>query len=141
MPIIRWSQPAHLSDIFDDIFTKPMEGIDKKSCDCIPAANIIENENAFEIHIAAAGYNKNDVRIDLDNNVLTVSCDKNKSDGQEVNYVRREFGYGTFRRAFSLPRIVENEKITADYINGILQIKVPKREGAKARLSKQIAVS
>lgn len=93
MTIIRWSQPAHLSDIFDDIFTMSMEGIDKKNCDCISAANIFETENTFEIHIAAAGYKKDDVHIDLENNLLTVPCDKNKSDEQDINYVYREFGY------------------------------------------------
>jgi HSP20 family protein len=141
MTFIRWSQPARLSDIFDDIFTKSMEGIDKKNCDCIPAANIIENEDVFEIHIAAPGYSKEDVRIDLENNVLTVSCDKNKTNGQDINYIRHEFDYGTFRRAFTLPKIVDTEKIAADYTNGLLQIKLPKREESKARLSKQIAVS
>ena len=52
MTIIRFAQPSRLSDIFDDIFSKSMEDIDKKNCDCVPAANIIESEKSFEIQMA-----------------------------------------------------------------------------------------
>jgi HSP20 family protein len=141
MTIIRWNQPGRLSDIFDDIFTKSMEDIDKKDCDCVPAANIIETDEAFEIQIAAPGYNKSDIHVDLENNVLSVYCDKNQSEGREINYTRREFGYGTFRRAFTLPKVVDADKISADYKNGILFVKMPKREEAKSRLSREISVS
>ncbi len=72
MTIIRFAQPRRLSDIFDDIFSKSMEDIDKKSCDCVPAANIIENENSFEIQMAVPGYSKKDIQIELENNVLSI---------------------------------------------------------------------
>jgi len=141
MTIIRWSHPRRLSDIFDDIFTKNMEDIDQKDCDCVPAANIVETDQAFEIQIAAPGYKKNDIQVNLENNILTVYCDKNQSEGQEINYTRREFGFGTFRRAFTLPKIVDTEKISADYKNGILQVRMPKREEAVNKLSREIKVS
>jgi HSP20 family protein len=141
MTIIRWSQPGRLSDIFDDIFTKSMEDIDKKDCDCVPAANIIETENAFEIHIAAPGYRKNDIHVDLENNILSVYCDKNQTEGQDIKFTRREFGYGTFRRAFTLPKVVDSDKISADYKNGILMVNMPKREEEISRLSREIKVS
>ncbi len=141
MTIIRWSQPHRLSDIFDDIFTKNMEDIDQKDCDCVPAANIIETGQAFEIQLAAPGYEKDDIHVDLENNVLSVYCDKNQTEGQDINYTRREFGFGSFRRAFTLPKIVDADKISADYKNGILMVKMPKREEAKSRLSREIKVS
>lgn len=141
MTIIRWNQPARLSDIFDDIFTKSMEDIDKKDCDCIPAANIIETESAFEIQIAAPGYKKSDIHVDLEKDVLNVYCDKNQTEGHEINYTRREFGYGSFRRAFKLPKVVDADKISADYKNGILLVNMPKHEEVKSRLSREIAVS
>jgi HSP20 family protein len=77
----------------------------------------------------------------LENNLLTIRCDKNQTENQEINYTRREFGFGTFRRSFTLPKIVDAEKISADYKTGILNVKLPKREEAKSRLSREIKVS
>lgn len=140
MTIIRFAQPSRLSDIFDDIFSKSMEDIDKKNCDCVPAANIIESEKSFEIQMAVPGYNKKDIQIELENNVLSIFNEKGQEEGKEIKYTRREFGYGTFRRSFTLPKIVDAAKISADYKNGILSVILPKIEEAKARLSRQITV-
>lgn len=118
-----------------------MEDIDTKECDCVPATNIIETEKAFEIQIAVPGYKKEDIKIDLENGIMSVSCDKNQTEGHEIKYTRREFGYGTFRRSFKLPKVVESEKISADYKNGILNLVLPKREESASRLSKQIKIS
>lgn len=141
MTIIRWNSPGRLSDIFDDIFARSMDDIDKKDCDCVPAANIIETEKAFEIQIAVPGYKKEEIHVDLENNVLSVHCDQDQTEGQEITYTRREFGYGSFRRSFKIPKVVDTEKISADYKNGILILSLPKREEATSRLSKQIKVS
>lgn len=141
MTIIRWSSPARLSDIFDDIFTKSTEDIDKRNCDCVPAVNIIETEKSFEIQLAVPGYKKDDIRIDLENNLLSIYCDKNQTEGQDINFIRREYISGTFRRSFTLPKVVESDKITADYKHGILQVSLPKREEAKQKISREIKVS
>jgi len=141
MTIIRWSSPARLSDIFDEIFSKPAENIDKRDCECIPAANIIETEKSFEIQIAVPGYRKDDISIDLENSLLSIYCEKNRNEGQDINFIRREFISGTFRRSFTLPKIVESEKITADYKNGILQVLLPKKEEAKQKVSRGIEIS
>lgn len=141
MTIIRFSAPNRLSDIFDDMFEKSREDFDKKRCDCIPASNIVETEKAFEIMIAVPGYNKEDIQVELENNLLSIFCDKDKTEGQEINYTRREFGYGTFRRSFTLPKIVDASKIAADFKDGVLKVTLPKMDEAKTRLSRQIAVS
>lgn len=141
MTIIRWNSPGRLSDIFDDIFAKSMEDIDKKDCDCVPASNIVETDKTFEIQIAVPGYKKEDIQVDLENNLMSVYCDKDQAEGQEVSYTRREFARGTFRRSFKLPKIVDTDKISADYKNGVLTLSLPKRVEATSRLSKQIPVS
>lgn len=141
MTIIRWSSPARLSDIFDDIFTRQSEDIENKNCECVPAVNIIETGKSFEIHLAVPGYNKEDIRIDLENNVLSIYCDKNQTEAQDLNYTRREFVSGTFRRSFAIPKVIESDKIAADYKNGILMVTLPKREEAKQKISREIKVS
>ncbi len=141
MTIIRFAQPTRLADIFDDMFTKSMEDIDKKNCDCVPASNIIEAEKSFEIHMSIPGYRKEDIQIELENNVLSIYNDKRQEEEAEIKYTRREFGFGTFRRSFTIPKIVDTSKISADYNNGILIVALPKIEEAKSRLSRQITVA
>jgi HSP20 family protein len=109
----------------------------------IPSVNIKENENEFEVEMAAPGMTKDDFRIELNNSVLTISSEKqseNKSKEGE-NVTRREFSYQSFSRSFTLPVIVETDKITAKYENGLLRVNIPKKEEAKPKPLKQIKVS
>jgi HSP20 family protein len=109
----------------------------------IPSVNIKENENEFEVEMAAPGMTKDDFRIELNNSVLTISSEKqseNKSKEGE-NVTRREFSYQSFSRLFTLPVIVEADKITAKYENGLLRVNIPKKEEAKPKPLKQIKVS
>jgi len=109
----------------------------------IPAVNIKETENEFEVDMAAPGMAKDDFRIELNNSVLTISSEKQSEnetkDGKNVT--RREFSYQSFSRSFTLPAIVETEKITAKYENGLLKVNIPKKEEAKPKPLKQIQVS
>jgi len=109
----------------------------------IPSVNIKENENEFEVEMAAPGMAKDDFRIELNNNVLSISSEKQSehesSDGKNVT--RREFSYQSFSRSFTLPAIVETDKISAKYTNGILRVNIPKKEEAKPKPLKQIQVS
>ena len=109
----------------------------------IPSVNIKENENEFVVEMAAPGMTKDDFNIELNNSVLTISSEKqtnNQSkEGENVN--RREFSYQSFSRSFTLPVIVETDKISAKYENGILRVNIPKKEEAKPKPLKQIKVS
>jgi len=107
-----------------------------------PAANIIENNDSFQLEIAAPGLVKNDFKINLENNILTISVeieDEKREEGK--NYSRKEFYYGSFSRSFTLPKTIDLEKIKADYDNGILKIALPKKEEAKVELKKEIKIS
>jgi len=107
-----------------------------------PAANIIENNDSFELFIAAPGMNKDDFRINLENNIITISSelhDEKREEGK--NYTRKEFYYGSFSRSFTLPKTIDLDKIKADYDNGILKLTLPKKEEAKIDTRKEITIS
>ncbi len=108
----------------------------------LPAVNIKETEEAYLLDFAAPGYKKDDFIIELNNDVLTVSSEKKVEQVDEKDvFTKKEFSYESFTRSFNLPELVEGDKIKATYKNGILEIKIPKKEEAKPKPVKQIKVS
>ncbi len=107
----------------------------------LPAVNISEGENEFTIEVAAPGLEKKDFKINLENDVLTIASvrEDNKEEIQE-NYTRKEFGYCNFSRSFNLPDTVDAENISAAHKNGILNVSIPKKEEAKAKPARQVAI-
>ncbi|MDJ1506442.1 Hsp20/alpha crystallin family protein [Xanthocytophaga agilis] len=107
----------------------------------LPSVNITENDRSFEVEMAAPGLHKNDFKINLDNDLLTISAEhKEESKEEKKNYTRQEFSYQAFERSFMLPKSVNAESIQADYTNGILHLVIPKKEEAK-KLLKEIKIS
>lgn len=107
-----------------------------------PSANIKENDGGYEVELALAGYNKEDFKIEVNNHTLTVSTEsKSESEETEENYVRKEFSYNSFSRSFRLPKTVDSDKIEASYENGILKLEIPKKEEAKAKEPRLIAIN
>jgi HSP20 family protein len=101
-----------------------------------PSADVIERENQIEVVMETPGMSPDDLEIDLENNVLTVSGDKKEEreeEGREGTYHLSERRYGHFSRSFVLPRDVEPEGIKARCENGLLVISVPKSERARRR--------
>lgn len=109
----------------------------------LPRINIIENNESYTIDLAAPGFNKTDFNVQLDNDVLTISLINKDGNQQEEDgtITRREFSYTPFKRAFTLPELVDCDKISAAYINGILKITIPKLEETKPQPIKQIKIS
>jgi len=111
----------------------------------VPAVNVKETNDAFELEVAAPGMNKQDFRVALDNNILLISAqkeEKHEEQDENGNYARREFSYQSFNRSFSLPeRMVKSDEIVTHYTNGILHITVPKAEQAKVKPAKQIEIA
>lgn len=108
----------------------------------LPAVNIIDNADNFEVEMAVPGLNKNDFKIALDNELLTISFEKeHEVENEDKSYTKREFSYQSFKRSFTLPQTVESDKIAANYHDGILNVVIPKREEAKQKPSRLIAVS
>lgn len=138
-----------IPSLFDDFFTK--DWLDstlatwRTSGATLPAVNVRETNEDFSIEVAAPGMKRNDFKVELDNNVLTISSqreDSHEEKDNDGNYTRREFSYQAFQRSFTLPeRKVMGDKISARYVDGILYVSIPKSEEAKAKPAKQIAVS
>jgi HSP20 family protein len=107
----------------------------------LPAVNVNEGNEAYTIEVAAPGLEKKDFSIDLDNHVLTIASvrEENREENQD-HYTRREFGYESFSRSFNLSELVDSEKISASHKNGILYVNIPKKEEAKVKPARQIAI-
>jgi HSP20 family protein len=105
----------------------------------IPAVNIIENKDDYLISLAVPGMKKEDFKIDVEGNFLTISCEKEEK--KEIKHNRREFNYSSFSRSFNLPEEVNKEKIDAHYEDGVLKLNLPKKEEVKKQQpNKHIAV-
>jgi|SRR5689334_3996622 len=110
----------------------------------LPAVNIKETENSYEVEMAAPGMKKQDFKIELDNNILTISSEKSEEsheDDGKGRYSRREFSYQSFQRSFTLPKeVVDEDKIEARYRDGVLQLSIPKKEKAKQKPPRKIEI-
>jgi HSP20 family protein len=109
----------------------------------LPAVNVRENDDEFQIEVAAPGMKKEDFNVHYDNGRLTISSEKKVEDeDKNGKYTRREYSYQSFQRSFTVPEnVVNGEKIGAKYSDGILYITLPKREEVKPKPAKEIKIS
>jgi HSP20 family protein len=98
-----------------------------------PSVNVAETADAYRLEVAAPGLTKEAFKIHVEDEVLSISSEQPATETEGPKYVRREFGYGIFKRTFRLPKRVNVEGIEARYENGILLVHVPKREETKPR--------
>ena len=134
--------------LFDDFITRDFFNFPTRSelkSATIPAVNVKETDAAFELEMAIPGMNKDDFKIRVEQDTLFISAqheNKTEEKSNDGNYFRKEFSYQSFTRQFQLPEnSVNDEGISATYKNGILHINVPKKEPAKPKLLKEIAVA
>jgi HSP20 family protein len=144
LPMLRKTQ-ASVPSFIDEFFGK--DWMDSVFSDrpgiSTPAVNVKETNDDFMIEVAAPGLDKKDFKVDIDNNMLTISSEKEfkNEEKDEGRYMRREFSYTSFSRSFSLPDAVDAEKINAKHKDGILMITIPKKDEAKRKPPKQIQIS
>lgn len=106
-----------------------------------PAVNVEETEKDYRIEVAAPGLEKNDIKVSVNEGVLSVAYEKKtEKEEKKDSYLRREFGYTSFNRSFALPEETDVDKIIAQHKNGVLHITVPKAE-AKVVPSREIKIS
>ena len=147
MSLIKRNETNWLPSVFDDMFrTDWLGGTTNVNSigTSIPAVNIMESEDSFNVEVAAPGMAKDDFNIELDNDVLTISSEEKKeeeSSDKNGRFTRKEFSYRSFKRAFSLPDSVDSSKISASYNNGVLEIALPKKEEAKVQAKRLIDIS
>ena len=147
MSLIRWNPTRDLATFPSDIFNMQREmnkmfgsffhGVDEPSLlngNWMPAVDVAEEDNEYVVKIELPGVNKDDVKITLESNILTIRGEKKaEKETKEKNYHRMERSYGSFLRSFNLPTTVKNDKIDAEYRDGILTITLPKAEEAKPK--------
>lgn len=110
----------------------------------IPAVNIKETPDNYEVEVAAPGMTKKDFRVELEGSVLTISSEKTteKEDKDDVRYTSREFSYQSFSRTFNLQKdVIDTEKIQAKYEDGVLHLLIPKKEQVKQKPPRLIEIS
>lgn len=108
----------------------------------IPAVNIRENKDNYTIEMAVPGMKKEDFKINVDGDLITISSEKeSESKEEQKGYTKREYNYSSFSRSFTLPTAANTEKINARYDNGVLHLTIPKREETVKTATKKISVS
>lgn len=109
----------------------------------VPSVNIKESADGFDVELAAPGFEKKDFYIELNHDLMTISSEKKieNETNEGEDYVRKEFSYQSFNRSFSLPNSADSDKIRAKYEQGILKVNIPKKEEAKPRPARQIAIA
>lgn len=148
MSLIRWSplrnvapwynanefatMEREMNRVFDRLFNGGVE--DASVSTWLPAVDIVEQENEYLVHVELPGVDKNDVKINLVNSVLTIKGEKKfEKEENKKNYHRSERVYGSFQRSFTLPNTIKADKIEAAYNDGVLIITLPKAEEAKPK--------
>src|SRR6201995_1759827 len=118
------------NDVFESIFSDTF--FNERMITRVPAVNISESENSYHVELAAPGLKKEDFKLNLERNQLTISVEQS-SDHQDnhKNYSKREYSYSSFVRSFTLPESADDSRIDASYTDGILHIEIAKREEAK----------
>ncbi len=127
---------------FNDVFESLINDsrLNDRFVNKVPSVNIAETENEFHIELAVPGLKKEDFKISLDKNVLSVSAEKKAENVEEgKKYSKREYSYNSFVRSFTLPESADHGKIDAEYTDGVLKLSVAKKEEAKFQ-SREIAV-
>ncbi len=142
MSIIRYNTndfvPTSFSNLVDKFFNDSLARSGGSAF--VPKVDILENTDSFEIHLAVPGLNKEDFKIELNDNYLTISGERKfVTEKKERTFHTIETQYGSFNRSFSLPDNVDATKINAKYNNGILELTIPKDE--KKALKQTIRVS
>lgn len=147
MTLIRRSNSLFPSvpSFFDDFFTRDLfdwSNTNSNYGSSMPAVNIKEDEDNYHVEVAVPGLSKDDFKVELENDVLTISSEKEASDASnEDNYKRREFRYASFKRSFTLPENkVDGDKVNANYKDGVLYVSLPKREEAKPKPVRTIKI-
>ena len=121
--------PVRFSSLIDKFFSDSVTRWGGSANDFVPTVDVWETEKGYDLHVAVPGMKKEDFKIELNDNYLTVSGERKlQRENKEENFQSVESHYGAFSRSFTLPDVADGSKIKAKYADGILEIHVPKDE-------------
>ena len=144
MSLVRFSN--QVPSVFDRFFEGDLFDWSNKNFSLtnttLPSVNIKESTDAYQVEVAAPGFDKNDFKLELNHDVLTISSEKSLENETKEGerFTKREFSYQSFTRSFSLPDTADGEKISANYDKGVLIISIPKKEEAKPKPLRKIEI-
>jgi HSP20 family protein len=95
-------------------------------------ANVKETEKSYQLEIVAPGFEKSDFKISLDQNLVTISGEKKNETKENEKQIRNEYNYHSFKRSFTIDEKIDATGISANYVNGVLILNLPKQEEVKA---------
>jgi HSP20 family protein len=134
----RAMRPFWMPSLFNDDFFPVLNG----NYSSMPAVNIREDDKKFLLDLAVPGIDKKDLKIDIEDEVLTISSEtKNELEESTDGYKRKEFSFTSFCRSFQIPENVTKDKIEASYKDGILSVMLPKAEEENNKISRQVKIS
>lgn len=123
--------PVQLNNLFDELFSNIPSNWGKDFSNQIgnPKVNIHETTDAYHLELIAAGRNKEDFKVNIDKDLLTISFEKKENvENKDYKTIRKEFTLNSFKRSFSLDEKIKADAIEAKYENGILKLYLPKKE-------------
>ena len=146
MTLVKRNSDNAFPSLFDNFFSRDWMDWNNSNYSntntTLPAVNVREDNHEFTIEVAAPGMKKDDFNIHLENNQLRISSEiESKNESNDGKYSRKEFSYQSFQRSFRLPvDLIDGDKISAKYNEGILSIHLPKKVEAKAKPSRMISI-
>lgn len=106
----------------------------------LPSVNIQETDTSFLLELAAPGFKKEDLQVEVEKDILSISSQSDAAAEEDAQYTRKEYGYRSFRRTFTIPESVDSKKIEAQYKEGILEVKLPKKKEMLQEAKKSIRI-
>lgn len=144
MKLFKWNTdgnprfPAIVEKFFGNKITN--EATSGEEVSTVPSVNISDENKAFEVNMALPGLDKKDVKIEIRDKCLVISSEKQyEKEDKLKDWMRKEYGYASFQRMFMLPDTADPQKVLAEMKNGILSVKIAKKEGAVENV-KHIAI-
>ena len=136
-----------INNFFDDFITKDLfDWTDRNFAALgsnLPSVNLKETDTKIEVELAAPGMKREDFKVEIDNDILMISSEKEEKKeevSKKENFIRKEFNYQSFSRTFNLPDTIDENKIEANYKDGILHVVIDKKEGTQKRTLKSIPI-
>jgi len=141
-PILQNTRPyaGYFPTFFDELFNDLNSSSLPRTA--TPAVNVRENETSYTVELLAPGFRKEDIVVDMENNILTISGEVKKEEMDEnEKFTRKEFNFQSFKRSFTLPENkINSEAIEAKCVDGVLKVSLPKLAEELRKTQKRIAV-
>ena len=140
MNLVRKNNSPFFPALFDEWLSNewlPYSNLPTKQ---LPAVNIQETDTSFLLELAAPGVKKEDLQVEVEKDILSISSQSDTAAEEDAQYTRKEYGYRSFLRSFTIPESVDSKKIEAQYREGILEVKLPKKKEMLQEAKKSIRI-